>query len=274
MLTVDGAKVGFSSATTTKVATFIPEQDRPKAESPGMGLLNGIVLLAATSPSPDNFVERDVTAVYAELLRRAKEAVTDNNAASEWCAAHMDAPLAEELTRAAHAQGNIAQVAQLRAQPSVVITRGTDPVQAKAILQNVTFGGQTLDPAKVAAPSDKAADVQTGFGSKDTADGRIEEWSIGMLMGFATDGFMLIAEADTSRMTLPRSDHSAQVGERGACGYATAGLRRVAIAAEGRASGADPVDTQLSALRKAVGNKRIDLLDLLRKAAATRLATI
>ncbi|MFF7651601.1 hypothetical protein ACFZCY_19380 [Streptomyces sp. NPDC007983] len=148
-----------------------------------------------------------------------------------------------------------------------MITRGTNPVQAQQIFTHVTFGGLPLDPTLVAPPSAADADAQTGRGVKDTAAGRIGERSPGELTGFSLDAFMLIAEADVNRVTLPRSDSATVAGEAGVCGFAAAGLSRVAILAEGRASGEAPEKRELERINSTIGRNVAAVVSLLKAAA-------
>ncbi|MFI0819503.1 hypothetical protein ACH4TX_24775 [Streptomyces sp. NPDC021098] len=171
------------------------------------------------------------------------------------------------LELAAEWERQATTLAGLRAQGTVVITRGTNPAQARQIFTHGTFGGLALDPTIVTPPGDADADAQTGRGVKDTAAGRIEEWSLGEQRGFALDGFMLIAEADVSRVTLPHSDSATMVGEAGVCGFAAAGLSRVAILAEGRPSNEPPEKRELERINSTIGRNIAAVVTLLKAAA-------
>lgn len=97
--------------------------------------------------------------------------------------------------------------------------------------------------------------------------GRIEEWPLREQRGFALDGFMLTAEADVNRVTLPRSDSATMLGEAGVCGFAAAGLSRVAILAEGRPSHEPPEKRELERINSMIGRNTAAVATLLKAAA-------
>ncbi|MFC1419000.1 hypothetical protein [Streptacidiphilus cavernicola] len=267
MLTISGKKydsAGFMAAVGAVVAAM--GTTAPPEGSVQRGVLTSIVTLAASNAAAFDVV--DVLDVYAGLVQQAVDAVPVTETARVWCRERIGGDVATRL--AARVAKQPQTLAQLQALGSIVITRGMDPVQAQSVLTNGTFGGAVHDPLAVGAPQAADAVRQTGLGDKSTAAGRIEEWSLGMLTGFASNGFMLIAEAAVPVVTLPTSDHAVRAGEAGVCGFAAAALISVAILEEGRKLGDDPLQPELEKVKKAIGSKRIDVLALL-KAAAHRL---
>lgn len=205
--------------------------EAPKPATIGRRLLTVVVMNAAGDAS--RFDMADVARVYRDLIALAIQEETVTSAARQWCQARMrnDAALAAELEQALDRQPTT--LAELRSRQNVVIARGAGPRQAKEVLTHLTFGGLAADPGLQGPPTAEDADRQTGLGEKDTANGLLEEWSLGQQKGFSSDGFMLIAEAAVAMVTLPRSDAATVQGEAGVCGYAAASLVRVALLREG-----------------------------------------
>ena len=235
----------------------------PKEGTPQRAVLGSIAFVAANDAAV--FELQDVQHVYAGYVAQATQCAATAATARAWCRQNTDHLTAQDLDEKRQRQATT--LAGLRAQGTIVITRGTNPVQAQQILTHVTFGGLPLDPAIVAPPSAADADAQTGRGVKDTGAGRIEEWSLGELTGFSLDGFMLIAEADVNRVTLPRSDSATMTGEAGVCGFAAAGLSRVAILAEGRPSHEPPEKRELERISSSIGRNIAAVVGLLKVAA-------
>ncbi|MDT0346407.1 hypothetical protein [Streptomyces litchfieldiae] len=271
MLTIDDKPLSDFIGATKVIASRLTE-NRPESGTQAMRLLTGVTMTAISAR--ETYRETHVASVYAHLHGQAADRVRRAAEAYQWCLERFqdrtNEATSSELVVASQKQPTTLN--QLSAQGTVVITRGTDPVQARAILENRTFGGALLDPSVVTPPTSEDADTQTGSGDKDTAGGRIEEWSLGALLGFATGGFLLIARARTDRVTLPKGDFAVTAGERGVCGYAAAGLEAVAIAEQGREAVVDDLENQIAAINKAMGGKRIDVSALLRDAAAGTLA--
>ena len=263
MLTIDGSPVQDVTAAcktiTPRLKGDAPKERDLRRHGAEVHRVPGVTERAAT------FREADVISVYTRLLNQAKAQVAESEAATQWCLANLNSQLAGELTQQANAQATT--LAGLQAQNTVVITRGTNPVQSKAILENRTMGGAPLDGTIVTAPTSADADAQTGFGDKNTGGGLIEEWSLGVQFGFASDGFLLIGEVSTALVTLPKSDRAVVIGEAGVCGYAALGMRRVTIAQPGRPLSTDPVQSQLAGINKQIGQKRINVVELLQAAA-------
>jgi len=226
------------------------------------GVLSSIITVAVGNTAA--FDVADVQDVYTRLNQEAAARVPVTAAARDRCRLWDSHGVDRELRVLSQRQPQT--LAGLQVQGTVVITRGTDPIQAEEILTNVTFGGMVPDPTVVGAPQAADANQQTGYGIKATAAGRIEEWSLGTQTGFSNNGFMLIAEAAVGAVTLPVSDFAVKAGEAGVCGFAAARLVRVAIMAEGREVG-DPLQTELERIRKAIGTKRIDVIAMLKEAA-------
>ncbi|WP_381801446.1 hypothetical protein [Streptomyces niveus] len=235
----------------------------PKDNTPQRAVLGATTAVAAGAAAL--FELPDVRKVYDDFLAQATQFAATTAADRTWCQQNWDRRTAGELATAQPRQAGTLD--GLRAQGSVVIARGTNPVQARQILTHRTFGGHPLDVNITAPPTAEDADAQTGRGIKDTVAGRIEEWSLGRQTGFSIDGFMLIAEADVTLVTLPRSDGATQGGEAGVCGFAAAGLRRVAILSEGRASGDLPEKRELERISVAIGRDNPGVVTLLKAAA-------
>lgn len=235
----------------------------PKDNTPQRVVLGATVAVAATDAAA--FELPDVVQVYDDFVAQATQAAATTDADRLWCRGNWDRMTANNL--ATLQAGQAQTLAGLRAQGTIVITRGTNPVQARQILTHVTFGGLPLDATILTPPTDLDADAQTGFGVKNTAAGRIEEWSLGRQTGFSTDGFMVIAEADVNLVTLPRSDGATRGGEAGVCGYAAAGLVRVAILSEGRASGEPGEKRELERISVTIGRDPASVVVLLKAAA-------
>jgi Domain of unknown function (DUF4157) len=121
---------------------------------------------------------------------------------------------------------------------ALLIFRGTNPVQAAQILINKSMGGEESAGADLPNPGEKAAKAQTGDNIKETAGGRIEEWSWkeGGLTGFSTEGVMLIACVKKSSVAFTKLT----IGEMGVTGYAKQPLMGVAILSFGNKSVAPP----------------------------------
>ncbi|MGB0562048.1 MAG: eCIS core domain-containing protein [Spirulinaceae cyanobacterium] len=122
-----------------------------------------------------------------------------------------------------------------RGSNEIMIWRGTNPNQARKILENQTMGGEPGGQNHRLPPSEDVAIRQTGFNIKATEFGKIEEWSqeLGGLMGFATDGVMLVATVDQYAVAKAQSN----IGERGVTGYADQILGQVMVDDIGRESG-------------------------------------
>ncbi|MFD9869367.1 hypothetical protein ACFXI8_31980 [Streptomyces niveus] len=235
----------------------------PKDNTPQRAVLGATAAVAAGGAAL--FELPDVRKVYEDFLAQATQFATTTAADRNWCLQNWDRGTAGVLDSAQSRQATTLN--GLRAQGSVVIARGTNPVQARQILTHRTFGGHPLDATITTAPTPEDADAQTGRGIKDTVAGRIEEWSLGRQAGFAIDGFMVIAEADVNLVTLPRSDGATQGGEAGVCGFAAAGLLRVAILSQGRASGDPPEKRELERIAVAIGRDNPGVVTLLKAAA-------
>ncbi|MGW2328471.1 hypothetical protein ACWC5C_22320 [Streptomyces sp. NPDC001700] len=264
MLKINDVTYDKRSAAGAKAAVFQAFGAAvPKEGTPQRAVLGSLAFVAAGDPAA--FELQDVRQVFGDFVAQAAQLAAAAATDRAWCQQHMDHGTAGELDAVRQRQATTLE--GLRAQGTVVITRGTNPVQARQILTHVTFGGLPLDPAIVAPPSATDADAQTGLGVKDTVAGRIEEWSLGALTGFSLDGFMLIAEADVKRVTLPRSDSATVAGEAGVCGYAAAGLSRVTILAEGRASDEPPEKRELQRINTEIGRNTAAVVGLLKAAA-------
>lgn len=263
MLTINGSRTQDGFAATKAIAALM-RTDAPKAGTSYNSVLTAVTMAAVKDESA-TYTEQHVVAVYLDLLATARTRADEARTAAEWCNARIDRRLAAELERLANQQPTT--LAQLQALDTVVITRGTGPVQSRRIVENGTMGGATVDPGITTPPASLDADAQTGFGNKNATGGRIEEWSLGTQFGFASDGFMLIAEVSRSLVTLPKSDFASVAGEAGVCGYAGLRLHRVAIAGPGRTLSDDPVGSQMSGLYKEIGQNRLDVTPLLRQTA-------
>lgn len=235
----------------------------PRENTPQRTVLGATTAVAAGDAAL--FELPDVQQVYNDFLAQAAQFATATTADRTWCRQNVDRRAAADLAAAQGRQPGTLD--GLRAQNTIVIARGTNPVQARQILTNRTFGGLTLNNALTAPPTAEDADAQTGRGVKDTVAGRIEEWSLGQQTGFATDGFLLIAEADVTLVTLPRSDSSTRAGEAGVCGFAAAPLVRVAILLEGRLSDDPPEKRELERISMAIGRDYPGVVTLLKAAA-------
>ncbi|MFG2638933.1 hypothetical protein ACGFX8_35325 [Streptomyces sp. NPDC048362] len=198
-------------------------------------LLKNVALLAWSDSA--TFTADQVKRVYLYATEQVGMYRTLSVAATQWCEERMNS------------QENVKVVASLRTKLQrqnrtnlpighCLITRGTDAVQAQAIMKNKTFGGEALNPSRATAPTASQADAQTGLGYKGEAGSRIEEWSLTHLVGFSTGGFHLIAAADRKLCSLPRVIEASF--EKGVCGFADAPLFQVAILAQGPS----PVDME------------------------------
>ncbi|WP_329032115.1 hypothetical protein OIE71_03970 [Streptomyces sp. NBC_01725] len=242
----------------------------PKDNTPQRSVLGATVAVAAGGAAL--FELPDVQQVYNDYLAQAALFATTTAADRAWCLQNRGAGTADQLAAAQRRQADT--LAGLLAQGSVVITRGTNPVQARQILTHRTFGGLPPNANLTTPPTAEDADAQTGLGIKDTVAGRIEEWSLGQQTGFSLDGFMVIAEADVSLVTLPRSDGATRGGEAGVCGYAAAGLIRVAILSEGRPSGEPPEKRELERICVAIGRDHPGVVTLLKAAALLKRGVV
>jgi hypothetical protein len=94
--------------------------------------------------------------------------------------------------------------------------------------------------------------VQTGFGEKATGQGRIEEWSLSALEGFATAGFRVDGgdQAGAGDAAAPGAGPARLVNVVSAVSL-TAVSRRLSIAGEGRESFGDPVQREIGNVVKA-----------------------
>ncbi|SEG92210.1 hypothetical protein SAMN05216223_12584 [Actinacidiphila yanglinensis] len=242
--------------------------EAPKAATIRRRLLTVLVINAASDAS--QFDMADVVRVYRDLIAQAVQEEPVTSAARHWCQARMgnDAALAAELELALNRQPT--KLAELRSRQNVVIARGCGPRQAKEILTHVTFGGLAANLVLQGPPTADDADRQTGLGEKDTANGPIEEWSLGQQKGFSSDGFMLIAEAAVAKVTLPRSDAAAVEGEAGVCGYAAASLERVAILSEGPPV-TDPLEREVQRINDRLSVRSNPGVALLKEARRQRI---
>lgn len=264
MLKVGNQTFGKQSAFGARTAVFTTLAGKtPKEGTTERALMGALAFTAANDDA--SFELLDVVRAYDNLVAEAAENVKTTAAARLWCASNGNRDVA--LALAADAQRQSTTLAGLTAQTTVIISRGTNPVQARRILDNVTFGGHPLDATITTPPASGDADAQTGHGVKNTGEHPLEEWSLGRQKGFALDGFMLIAEANVSLVTLPVSDFAVNAGEAGVCGYAAAGLLRVAILEEGRASNEDPQKRELERLNKEVGADAAGVVRRLKEAA-------
>ncbi|RDI67704.1 hypothetical protein [Nocardia pseudobrasiliensis] len=221
----------------------------------GAGVLHkllAVVVEEAIRDSEQMFTDADVIAAYRKLHRLAQARVAKWQADAETCRKFLgdkeNQSRALQLTRAQRAQDK--ELGKLEQAQFVVITRGTDPTQALNIMTYETFGGLWPGPARDDKPSEEAASTQTGFGVKTTEEGRIEEWSLGALTGFATGGFLLIAAARPDTVRLP-PEKVRGGGERGVCGFADQRLLGVALLSEGRvATDIQPLDRAIESILK------------------------
>ncbi|MFG2639172.1 hypothetical protein ACGFX8_36920 [Streptomyces sp. NPDC048362] len=222
-------------ANFTDAASGIRGQLGVREGTSAMSLLKRLCFLA--EQDAQNVSTNQIVAVYDFSLSKIKDNAARQEEAARRC---------EDILRSRENAEKVRRIRTSSENPNghIIITRGTTPLQALNILTNCTFGGSALNSDHMSgAPSEKAADDQTGFGSKGTGASRIEEWSLGELRGFATDGFLLIARASETLVTLPKTEFSKAAGERGVCGFADAPLVEVAILERGakpvEVSGAD-----------------------------------
>ncbi|MEU7143423.1 hypothetical protein ABZ942_28545 [Nocardia sp. NPDC046473] len=245
---------------------------KPKSGTSAYKLL-GIIAMSAIEDRSETYSELDVAYAYAKLYKLAQSRKTQIEVDRKYLLELMDGKenreRAGKLAGAQRDQSRKSSEAldKLEAEKYIFIARGTDPTQARRIIAQETFGGLEPNPDRTTAPTDKDADKQTGFGDKGTATGVIEEWSLGQLDGFATNGFMLLAAAEPAYVTLPpKGKRSA--GERGVCGYADRRLAGVAIGGEGRAGdGIDPLVREIDGINKADHRTHASLLALQESAA-------
>ncbi|MFD6160950.1 hypothetical protein ACFWF7_03615 [Nocardia sp. NPDC060256] len=283
--------LNIKDPTTTDILASrgIPQQDflkatellvqfvkpKPKSGTSAYKLL-GIIAMSAIEDKSETYSELDVAYAYAKLYELAQSRKTQNEVDRKYLIELMDSKENRERAgRLAGAQRDQSKkgseaLDKLEAEKYIFIARGTDPSQARKIMTQETFGGLEPNPDRTAAPTDKDADKQTGFGDKGTEAGVIEEWSLGQLDGFATNGFMLLAATEPAYVTLPpKGKRSA--GERGVCGYADRRLAGVAIGGEGRAGdGIDPLVREIDGINKADHRTHASLLAL-RESAARRV---
>ncbi|MFE9578335.1 hypothetical protein ACFYO1_18240 [Nocardia sp. NPDC006044] len=241
----------------TRAATILADQVTPPTKSTGPlhKLLTVLVKTAIDDPD-ETYTAQDIIVAYQKLCALARARVQEWAEDTARCKRYLDnelnRKLAGELLRIQRDQEK--RLDSLRQAEVVVITRGTDPSQAINIMTYETFGGEVPGPARTNAPTDPDAGRQTGEGVKTTKEGRLEEWSLGALRGFAASGFLLIAEATPSMVSLPPGT-ALTSGERGVCGFADQRVRRVAILEQGRvATGIDPFVRALEIMMKGSAN--------------------
>ncbi len=283
--------LNIKDPTSTDITTSrgIPQQDflkatelvvqfvapKPKASTSAYKLLS-IIVKNAIDDKSETYTEIDVAYAYAKLYKLAESRKTQSEADRAYLLGVMDGK--ENQTRARKLAGaqrdqskkSSDDLDKLESEQYVFIARGTDASQARKILTEETFGGLASNPDRTSAPTADDADKQTGFGDKGTEAGVIEEWSLGQLDGFATNGFMMLAAAEPVYVTLPpKGKRSA--GERGVCGYADRRLAGVAIGGLGRAGeGIDPLVREVDGIVKA-DHRTLAALSALQESAARRV---
>ncbi|MEV6279759.1 hypothetical protein [Nocardia sp. NPDC051832] len=225
--------------------------DPPTGSAGTLHKLLTAIVQVAIEDHDNTFTEADIAYAYQKLLRLAKARALKWEADAAACQKFLEdkdnGKHASSLLRAQKAQDS--QLDKLDHADFVVFTRGTDPTQALNIMTYETFGGVWPGPARADKPSESDAGVQTGLGVKVTSKGRLEEWSLGTLDGFSTGGFMLIAVAKPSQVSLPPVKVRGS-GERGVCGFADQRLLGVAILRAGPKSPTPPLERAIEGLLK------------------------
>jgi hypothetical protein len=268
MLTIHGKTITMTNMRTA-VSDLAPSL-KPAAEAgqPAMSLLTSIVFQALNFKD-ETFTEKHVTGAYQNLMVSAAEREVAKAEARKVGNEIYESSGNGQIRNKLDTIYNELQphLQELEDGDQVVIFRGVDPLQARDILKYQTFGGLPPALAQAGAPQKVDAGQQSGFGVKDTAAGRIEEWSLAPQTGFATDGFMLVALTHPSKVNLPDKGKSRLEGERGVVGYADHSLERVAIWEAGRDFiGVTSESLEIQALIKRAGKDQSFLLDALRAA--------
>ncbi|MFI9509632.1 hypothetical protein [Nocardia sp. NPDC052566] len=237
--------------------------------------LLSVLALTAITDTGETYTEIDVAFAYDRLYKKAQANMAQTEQDREFCLKLMEEK--QNKQRAAILKGEqhkqlskSADLDKLESAEWIYIGRGTGPTQARNIMTHGTFGGLAPNPDRTEAPTDKDADKQTGYGEKGTSKGVIEEWSLGTLDGFATDGFMLLGVTKPAYVTLPPKGKRGG-GEQGVCGYADRLLEGVAIGDVGR-EGLDmpPLQRELDAIIKA-DHRTNASLEALRASTARRV---
>jgi hypothetical protein len=235
--------VGFTAAAGSLAA----QVDPPTESSGPLHRLLTVTVKAAIDDPDQTYTATDVVYAYRQLYDRAgareQERLADiarcrkylANKINQQRALALRAAQREQEERIRKALTAKAGLEELERATRVVITRGTDPTQACNIMTYETFGGEVPGPVRADRPTPSGADDQTGRAVKTSAQGRLEEWSLGTLTSFATGGFMLIGAALPSMVSLPR-ETGLTSGERGVCGFSDQRLLGVALLEEGPAS--------------------------------------
>ncbi|MGH3391855.1 MAG: hypothetical protein ACRDOO_23535 [Actinomadura sp.] len=268
MLTIHGKTITMTNMRTA--AADLAPSLKPVAEAgqPSMALL-GSIIFQALNTSGETFTEKNVAGAYQDLMvsvaKRAEAKAAARETGKNTCESSGNKQARKELD--AIYKELQPHLQELEDGDQVVIFRGVDPFQALAILEHRTFGGLPPALAQAGAPQTADAGRQSGFGTKDTAAGRIEEWSLAPQTGFATDGFMLVALTHPSKVNLPDKGNSRLEGERGVVGYADHSLERVAIWESGRGFVDVTAESlEIQALMKMAGRDASFVLDALRAA--------
>ncbi len=251
MLNIDGAKADDFSAAADVLSSRV--EPRAEAGKATMKLLKTITIAAIEDPQR-TYTEPNVAYAYGKLIGVARERQAQQESAREECRKIM---ASQDNRQGIAVLGRLlreqeTKLDDLETAKTVVITRGTDPVQTLNISTHRTFGGVPPGPVQTGAPTAGDADRQTGLGVKETAGSRLEEWSLGSLAGFASGGFLVRALTTPTLISLPPRGHRS-AGESGVCGFADRGLQGVVILEEGREPIADPFEREIEKLIKAGG---------------------
>lgn len=209
----------------------------------GMGTFSGKMLsyiLFGLANMEEVFDEARIIKICRHLMSLIHQSMEQENRDREECRKLLETEQNQTLVKKIMAN----------AEPSMaIIHRGVTPRQALQIMNNRTFGGSMPSMVLRDPPTEKDAQIQTGFGEKRTSQGILEEWSIqeGGLPGFATEGFMMIALVDRRYARFP----SEMIGEAGVTGWTDQPLVAVAIAYEGKAMiGGDSLTREIDNLCK------------------------
>ncbi|WP_433185360.1 hypothetical protein [Actinoallomurus sp. CA-150999] len=274
-LTLNGKRVSITD--TQAIKTFGTTLNPPADEQKGqmrLKLLKNIVA-AANQSKKEMFTEVNVRTAYGAIIAEAAGAVAEAGKARADCTSILNSPanrqMAQKLDQMHKQQKELldksAGRADIPADGHVIVLRGTGARQARAIMTEGTFGGRKFTQDNPKAPSPEDGVAQTGLNDKNASGGLIEEWSLIPQTGFASMGFMLIAEAAVAKVNLPEVGANRVRGECGVVGYADQKLIEVAILWAGSARPADESDTELEHLIKRLNQSGDGYLKALRKAA-------
>lgn len=120
----------------------------PKEGTPQRAVLGSLAFVAANDAAV--FALPDVRQVYADFVAQATQCAATAVADRAWCQQNMNHATALEL--AARWERQATTLAGLRAQGTIVITRGTNPAQARRADRSRSEGHRGGSDRGVAAP--------------------------------------------------------------------------------------------------------------------------